>query len=580
MSDRRLTDTLLLDVVARPESDRPSIADLYVIKAPAGDGKSVLLRRLAWEAATEADVISLYVRPYSGVSLHALEELYRVTGKRLFIHWDNAAVNVSNIQRLMTYARRKDLPITAIVAERINEWNMSCAPLANLVSDEFELRRLSQAEIAVLVSLLEKHNCLGPNLRHRTHEQRIDEFVNVADRRLLVALHEATRGVPLADILQDEFEKIRPQRARQLYLTVCVLNRLRTPVRAGLISRVHDIPFEEFKDKLFSPLDHVVETHAHSGGGDYVYRARHPEIAQIVFTRILADADDRLNEYLRIIGSLNLAFNTDRESFRALLRAKALHDLFPKYHQVRAILNKAKEVGRLEAYFYQQCANYERIRPEGNLDEAERYISKARDLDPRDNTIRHTLAGIYRARAESAPTLLARQRHRGQARSVLRGLLSARQHDAYARVSLIRLDLDGLRDLLDDPDSSDREIDEAIRGADRMITDALQRHSDDQHLLNTEAEFGSLVADYDRALRALQRASKANPRDPFIANRLARALLEQGDADGAKDTLLIALEGNRSDYRLNFQYGSVLRLAGRERCRCACILFRACIYPW
>ena len=559
---RHLTDTLLMDVIARPDEDRPSIAELYVIKAPAGAGKSVLLRRLAWEAAAEADVISLYVRQYSAVSHDDLEELHRVTGQRLFVHWDNAALNVGRIQRLMNYARRRGLPITVIVAERVNEWNMSCAAISQFVSDEFELRRLSESEINVLVSLLEEHNCLGPNLRDKNHQERVEEFVKVADRRLLVALHEATRGIPLADILQNEFERIRPNRAKQLYLTVCVLNRLRTPVRAGLISRVHDIPFEKFREELFSPLDHVVEAHFYRVGGDYVYRARHPEIAQIVFTRMLSNVDDRLNEYLRIVGNLNLAFSTDRESFRGLLKAKSLHDLFPDYQHVRAILKKAAEVGSLESYFYQQRANYERIRPDGNLDDAERFIEKARDLDPTDDTILHTLAGVYRARAESAPTLLGRQRHRGRARSLLRGLLGARQHGAYARVTLVELELDDLRDLLGHPDSSDRELDEAIRAADRLITDALQRHPDDEYLLNTEAVFSSLVSDHDRSLQALRKASMANPRDPFIANRLARALLKQRDVEGAKDTLGNALEGNRGDMRLNFQYGEILRLSG------------------
>ena len=236
------------------------------------------------------------VRPYSAPSPDDLAELYRVTGKRIFVHWDNASINARRIWRLMSFSRQHELPITVISAERINEWNMSCTTLAQFVSDDFELHRLSESEIGALVSLLEKHDCLGPNLRDRTHEERIKEFVNVADRRLLVALHEATRGIPLADILEDEFAKIQPDRAKQLYLTVCVLNRLRTPVRAGLISRVHDIPFEEFRNKLFAPLDHVVEVHSHRSGGDYVYRARHPEIAQIVFTRILSNVDDRLNE--------------------------------------------------------------------------------------------------------------------------------------------------------------------------------------------------------------------------------------------------------------------------------------------
>ena len=520
---RRLTDTLLTDVFIRPEEDRPSVAELYVVKAGAGAGKSVFLRRLAWEAATEADVVSLYVRPYSAPSPDNLAELYRLTGKRVFLHWDNAADSVAGIRRLMKVAEQQELPITVVAAERTNEWNMSCAALSPFLSDDFELHKLSEAEIEVLVSLLEEHDCLGPNLRDKSHQQRIEEFVNVADRQLLVALHEATRGIPLADILEDEFNRIHPDRARQLYLTVCVLHRLRTPVRAGLISRVHGIPFDEFRGELFAPLDHVVEAHPYRAGGDYVYRARHPEVAQIVFTRVLSNVDDRLNEYLRIMENLNLAFSTDRESFRGLLRAHSLHELFPDYKHVLAVFDKAAAAGSLEAYYYQQRANYERIRPDGNQQGAERLIEKASELDPKDDTIRHTLAEVYRAGARVAATPLTRKRYRRQARSVLADLVTERRHEEYARGTLVRLGLDDLEDLLGDPDSTDREIDASIRTADRLITEALQFHPESQYLLSAEADFGALASDHDRSFRALQKASEANARDPYLAHRFARS---------------------------------------------------------
>ena len=47
-------------------------------------------------------------------------------------------------------------------------------------------------------------------------------------------------------------------KAQRVYLTICLLNRLEVPVRAGIISRIHDIPFGDFKARLFKPLEHVV----------------------------------------------------------------------------------------------------------------------------------------------------------------------------------------------------------------------------------------------------------------------------------------------------------------------------------
>src|SRR5690606_8382053 len=127
------------------------------------------------------------------------------------------------------------------------------------------------------------------------------------------------------------------------YLTVCILNRMNVPVRAGLIARVHEIPFEEFRSRLFSPLEHVVQVRTDPGSGDYLYTARHPEIAQIVFERVLTDANDRYRHFARIIGELNLAYSSDRDSFRGLIRAHPIYDLFPNHQDARNLFDLAEK---------------------------------------------------------------------------------------------------------------------------------------------------------------------------------------------------------------------------------------------
>ena len=555
---RRITDTLLNDVILRQEEDRPAVTDLYVVKSAAGTGKSVLLRRLAWEAATEADSLSLYVRPNAEPVIEAVAELQRLSRKRLFIHWDNAAVNADSIRAMVEYGRRNSIPLTVITAERSNEWNVYCDAISSKVTDDFELRRMSESEVSDLVGLLEKHDSLGPNLISKSHTERVSEFVKNADRRLLVALHEATTGIPFSDILENEYRNIHSTKAQQLYLTVCVLNRLRTPVRAGLISRVHDIDFEDFKKELFDPLEQVVSARLHRSSGDYMYTARHPEIAQLVFTRILSDRDNRLNEYLRIVSHLNLAYDTDRDSFRGLLRARSLHELFPDYNDVRLIFEKAEIVGYREAYFYQQRANYERIRPGGNFSKAQEDLERAMELDPYDLSVIHTLAELYRSMAESSSKKLVRQNLRGKAESTLR-FLTTRRNDEYAQVSLIRLGIDRLRDTLSDSNATEREIDDRVREVDRLLMDAHQKHPRDMYVLTAEADFSAILADSERTLSALKRASLANPRDPYVANRLGRILFENGRHSEALQVLRTALDGNRGDMRMNFQYAEMLR---------------------
>jgi len=559
---RRLTDTFLNDIVIRAEEDRPSAAELYLIKAEAGAGKSVFLRRLAWEAAAHADALCLYLREHGELRYEALREIHRVTGQRQFLFVDGGAENSTALAYVLGCARRDRLPLTVFVAERVNVWNMACERLVPFLTEAYELRYLSHEEIVELVDLLARHESLGPHLGGKTLAECTKEFEERAGRQLLVALHEATMGMPFEEILLHEYHQIEPDLARQLYLTVCVLNRLDVGVRAGLISRVHGIRFEEFKDKLFSPLEHVVQVRLNVGTQDYLYFARHQEIAQIVFQRVLETPEARYNEYVRIVRELNLAYSTDRIAFRGILRARALHELFPNYENVRALFDVAEEVGPREAFVYQQEANYERIRPNGNLLRAEQLVEHARELEPRDTSLIHTLAELKRSRAEAATRPLERERYRNEARGLLRGLVNDPESGRYSRHSLVKLAIDDLRDTLDAGDSSDRQIDTAVRAVEEPLRRGLQQYPSDPFLLTAEADFSRLLNDHDRSYEAIRKAFEANRRDPYIGCRLARMLEERGDLAGARQTLYDALQANRGDQQLNYQYATMLRRLG------------------
>lgn len=556
---RRLTDTVLYDVVARPEEDRPTQAELYVVKAEAGAGKTVFLRRVAWEAATQSESLCLFTRPAGSPRFEALQELHRVTGERIFLFVDSAADNVALISGLLECSRRFDVPLTLITAERVNEWNMSCDDISGYVSDEYELGYLSRREIEELVALLNKHGAQGPNLRGRSLEEQTREFEERAGRQLLVALHEATMGRPFEDILMDEYSNVHPLQARSLYLTVCILHGLRVPVRAGLIARVHDIPFTAFQAQFFAPLEHVVRVRKSGSTRDFEYVTRHPEIAQIVFQRALSETADRHYEYVHIIKHLNISFSSDRESFRKLVRARPLHESFPDYEDVAAIFKVAEESAGGDPYLYQQMANYERIRPNGNFAKAHELLQKARELAPYDTTIVHTLAELALTQANKTERTLERRRLRNEAHSLAQGLLNSSRSGSYARHTLVKLAMDDLRDLLANDGSTDHEIDDAVRQVERVLEKGRQEFPEEPRLASAEAEFARLLRDHERSLAALKAAFAANPRDPYVATRLARGYENRNDLSSAEECLRRALQSNRADKQLNFRYAEVLR---------------------
>jgi tetratricopeptide (TPR) repeat protein len=555
---RRLTETIIYDVIIKPEQDRVTKAELYVIKAEAGAGKTILLRRIAWEAGTQADALCLFVRKLGEPSFKALKELYRLTNERIFLFVDTTGDNISSIKKIIEDARHFDIPITVITAERINEWNMLCEELDNFVSDEYNLKYLSAKEIKELVKLLDKHNALGINLQNKTFEEQTKEFEQKAGRQLLVALHEATMGRPFEEIIIDEYKNIYPQQAQNLYLTVCLLNQFNVPVRAGLISRVHNINFSDFKNKLFQPLESVVKVETKKVTDDYMYTARHPEIAHMVFEGILIDDTDRYNEYIRVIKHLNISYDADRESFRKLLNARILKNNFSNDDDIQAIYKVATEIAKEESYLYQQMANYERIRVNGDYQKAQELLQKAQKLNPRDKSIIHSLAELAITRAKESTSILKCSKFRLEAKSFLDSLLSSSSDNRYAISTLIKLNIDELEDLLKQDESTDRDIEQAIRQVERHLEDAKSKWS--EYFVETlEARFARILEDHERTLNALKSAFKINPRDPFIAISLSQIYWSKKDFIVAKNCINKALDNNQTDRTLNYRYAKILR---------------------
>ncbi len=239
---RKPVDSILTDYILEDPEKLQEELEIVLIKAHAGAGKSVVLKRIAWDSGKDFDRITLFLKPQGIVNVSALRELVSSCGQRVYLFIDNAADRVREIQSIAKNIGAEGKLLTLILAERTNEWNNNGQSVAGYVSDEYEIRYLSMREIEQLLTLLETHKALG-TLSTLSRPEQVAALSEKAGRQLLVALYEATFGESFADILVDEFNHVEPFDAQRLYLTVCVLNRLKVPVRAGVIARIHGIPF-------------------------------------------------------------------------------------------------------------------------------------------------------------------------------------------------------------------------------------------------------------------------------------------------------------------------------------------------
>jgi hypothetical protein len=553
---RKLSDSILSDYVLEDPERTLDSPEVILIKAHAGAGKSVVLKRIAWDAGKTYDRISLFVRPHGVINVSAIKELISSCGQRLYIFVDNAADRTREVQALLKNIGPEGRLLTVVMAERTNEWNIQGQSLSAYVSDEYELRYLSMDEIKSLLALLEKYRALG-TLERLSQEERIAAFAERAGRQILVALYEATYGARVEDILVDEFNRISPFDAQRLYLTICVLNRLKVPVRAGIIARIHGIPFSEFKERFFSPLEHVVFAEHDPATRDYAYRARHPHIADIVFLRILSNAEERFDMYIKCLKALNTSYSADWKAFWEMVRGRTLLDLFPDHQMVVAIYAAAKDMLGEDPHLLHQMALYETHRPNGKHSEALRLLARASVLAPYDVAIKHSAAELKLKFVDDGQTSLERQKSLQDAALISRELVFKDKENSHAHHTLVKIGIRTLEEALANGVSDD-SLAKLIKDVEDQLYKSSQQFPGDSYLLESEATLARLLSDDDRAFKSMQKAFEANPRNSYAALRLAQVHEQKGESLEAKAVLVRGLGANASDKRLHFALAKLL----------------------
>lgn len=553
---RGLADTILSDVILMDDVDRPSIADMYLVKGHAGSGKTVLLKRIAWDAANDYGKLCIYWNGSAQIDAGALFEIIENVGERVYVFVDGASDHVGDILNLISAAKKKGLRMTVLLAERSNEWNVNCEGLESFINEIYEVKYLSRAEILGLLNKLQDNKCLGL-LEGLSHKQRLEAFEKKAGRQLLVALHEATLGKPFEEIICDEFRNIQPDEARTIYQTVCVLNRLGVPVRAGIIRRVHGVSFEQFKERFFGPLDSIVYSIKYKTSYDMAYMARHPWIAEIVFEHSLPDALERMDLYMRLLLAIDIGYEADWKAYRNLIKARELMRLFPDPKMVRAIYDRAESIGNSDAYYHQQRAIYEMRRDNPNLDMAYEELKIAERLSPKDQSIAHSLAELELARAHRAGTEIEAEKHLNAASVIARGLTGSKAENSFGYHTLCKISLEKLKTQLRDDPTNEQQISLLLKNTEKQIKGALDRFPDDEYILEAESQLAVQISADERAVKALERAFSANPLSPFIARSLARLHEGRKEIGKARKVLEKCLEGLPGDKSIN---GSIARL--------------------
>lgn len=572
---RRVTDDIAIEAILEEEPKNPR---LFILKGHAGSGKSVTLRRLAWDSASEYEKLVFFIGEGSIIDVELIGNVCHLTKEPLIVFIDDASSNVSYIESLISNARRESLPITVIAGARTNEWNVWGSPLEPMVNTSYELNNLSEREIAHLVDKLQEFDCLG-ELKGMSAEQRSSYFRLSAERQLLVALHEATNGKSFPEIIADELDRITPLEAKQLYLDICTLHRFGVTVRAGLISRTSEIEFEEFEERLFAPLQHIVKVLKDSKTRDLAYKARHRIIANMAFESAFRDPTSRSNQIIRIIKNMNVEYESDEIAFRELIRGKTMAEAFSEKQLCDNIFDAAKQSGAKISYILHQRAILEMNHPNGNSKRALEIIKESESsvFDERgvDNfAILHTKAVILQRLANASRTIPEKERYRQDSKQYLRLQLSkTRTSHSYSTLASVLTDEleDKVKNLeSDSPDGGNltsQAITSLISEIDNVLDEGLSKFPSDDSLKSQEARLAENLKHEKRAQQALETAFEKNKSNVFVAVRLSRFYQDSGDTSKAKEVLDECLRINPTEKRVHLQYAKLLRFLGEDEYR-------------
>lgn len=552
---RKTTDAILSEIFLEDIYSGNDKGPLFIlVQGHAGSGKSVVLKRLAWDAAVSFDMFCIFYKPNTLIKYENIYELYNFVKRRIFLFIDNVLSRDEELKRLLDKAEKDNLPITIIGTERTNIWNQENNQLRNYLDFYYKLEYLSDKEIEGLLELLQRHSSLG-FLEGKSNDEQKDLLGPKAGRVLLVALYEATHGKPFRELIKDEFDKIVPDTAKSLYLTVSIMHMLGSMARAGLISRVHGISFSRFKEEFFKPLEFIVFDKRDYKINDYVYLTRHPHIAQMVFETVLTDEQSRFDEFIRILSYLDVDFDSDRSAFIYLTSAKRLLDLFPNRSFIHNLYKKASEISPNNPKLLQQKAILEIA--SDNIAKAEQYIAEANELmGGRDSIILHTFAEIEYKKAENSRNNLEKNGFLDKAIKLCDSLLKDFGASSFSYHTILKSLNSKLQLALSLSDSP--TIERLIKDIEKRFREAKQAFPMHEFILEVEASFNEIVNNTPEALALLVKAHEINKSSPFIASRLSHIYETKEDFDKALDVLKETLNSIPGDKDINYNYAMLL----------------------
>jgi tetratricopeptide (TPR) repeat protein len=527
-----------------PELVDPSVGpSALLVTGSAGTGKTALLRTFVYDVADGFGVPVFIHIPGTPLETRVLTPLINPEQPvRFVVLVDFAAEYIKELSLFWEEMRQSKLPITLLLEERRNQWLVAKASVSTRLNPtEFELGTLSGEEITSILDALQKYGCLG-RLTGVPREEQIEHFTALAHQDLLVALRELTTVPSFDKIIQNEFEKIPTQIAKDAYLHVSAVGQLDLAVRYETLIRTLHLRYNQLGPELLTPTEGILMTGVETGASrhnlGYRLRARHPIIASIIFALAAPDDAKKFAVLNGLLSNLDPGFPEDLRLLQEITKRKELVNTFDEHAMRRALYDRIAAILPGSGHVFQHRSIIEREMRDA--DEAVRFARMAVKIDPKNGTFQNTLGlALEYAARDPDQDELKRQALLSEADKLFEDGIQRDRTDPYGYLGKLNI----IRQKIERSKEKD-EREELVVSSLSLLEDAHEATQESPIIAGELAKVNDQLGSLDNALAIVRRAAKKNPVDMRLKQLLIRFSIEKGDP---QEALKVAVEAAKAD---------------------------------
>ena len=400
---------------------------IILLSGTAGSGKSTIIKRLGLRLSQNG--ITVFISDSDTLAKpHQLYDVLEAINETVVLIFDNSALMMHQIDSLLSQFAQLKYPPVILLSLRTNQVNRLNSIIDKDIIDftHYRTPNLDDEEIKLLISKLDDYNFLS-RLKGMTDSQRFREFKNRAKKQILVAMKEATNGMPFNKIIENEFEEIDPFEAKIL----CICIALNTEL--GFYSTKQDfVGFSKVShnESLNFLNNTLAGTLMNIGDSGERFMIRHRILADFMIKHC-AEISILKDSYIRVLSVLapelvnSNTYNRKFNLYKSLINHKIL------YYRFRENIDLAREVYdslvqyfEYDAHFWLQYGSLEIEGKGGNLNLAENYINSAESLAPSSDYIQNAKCSLYYKLSSSQNSLTLALEYKNRADELSNELIS------------------------------------------------------------------------------------------------------------------------------------------------------------